>query len=85
MEKQDFKIMPTDNLLLAGHIEENSISLEVKSNCFNVFIPLINAHFFQFTTRKMTFTSIMKFICQHTRYALNISTFLAIVTLRSTF
>lgn len=30
MEKQDFKIMPTDNLLLAGHIEENSISLEVK-------------------------------------------------------
>lgn len=34
MEKQDFRINPTDNLLLAGHIEENCISLEVKSNYY---------------------------------------------------
>lgn len=31
IERDDFRIKPTDNLLLVGHIEEDSISLEVKS------------------------------------------------------
>lgn len=29
-EKDDFRIKPTDNLLLAGHVEEDSVSLEIK-------------------------------------------------------
>lgn len=29
-ERDDFQIKPNDNLLLVGHIEEDSISLEVK-------------------------------------------------------